>query len=278
MSAPALYINGLGTSGVIAASESPSGARRDIGNEAMGSDGSLRITRQTRKRDLKFKTVPLTEQDALAWESLFIGEGECWNFDGFGLYGSKGTPPSANVGCTTSATTPKFGTGKLIVPATTGSITYSFPAINMFGNTAQVLWTVSHWYSTDGGTTWTHYIIRGVSTTLVAKWVNGVRNDAASTPWLSVSSAGAVTLANTTGSAVNFDDLVVLPYWILDSWGAQLGVPPRAFSPLPYLDLNGAWVPEQTVRRVIGSCEDSRIKVANIVPRSVRLDVEFRAR
>lgn len=283
MSAPVLYVNQIALSSIIAASEEPKGSRRDIGNEAQGSDGSTRITRQTRKRDLKFRTVQLTEADAQAWEMLLSGEGETWNFDAFGLYGSKGMPPATNVGpCTTSGTTPKFtgsGAGKLIVPATTGSITYSAPCVNSYGNTVLV-WTVLVWFSTDNGSTYHHYIVRGTGTTASAKWVDGVRNDAASTTWLSIDSSGKVTLANTTGTAMNFDDLVVLPFWIIDAWAPQLGVMTVPFSPLPYLDLSGTWVPEQSLRRVYGAVDDSRSKVANGAanPRAVRLDVDLKAK
>lgn len=269
-----LVINGINLGSIIAAGEEPKGARRDIGGEVIATDGTTVITRSSRKRDLKFRTIYLTETDALAWESLLIGEGEAWSFD-TSLYGSKGLGPSASSGATVVGSATKFGAGKLNLAATTGTISYSFPTINMF-NGSQILWTISVWRSTDSGSTWTNYIVRGTAFAQVAKWVDGVRNDGASTTWLTVASDGKVTIANTSGSAVQYDDLVVLPYWVLDTWPPVLGVSARAFTPLPYLDASGTWVPEQTFRRVFGQVEDSRAKVMGT--KSVRLEVELKAR
>lgn len=269
-----LTINEIVLGAIIAAGEEPKGGRRDGGGEAVATDGTTRITRSSRKRDLKFRSTFLTEADAHAWESLLIGEGEVWSFDAT-LYGSKGMGPSASSGATIVAGSAKFGAGKLNLAATTGTITYSFPAVNMFSSSV-VNWSLEVWRSTDAGASWTNYFVRGTGATQSAKWVDGVRNDAAVTTWLTVGADGAVTIANTTGAAVQYDDLVILPYWVLDAWPPVLGVATRAWPPLPYLDAAGTWVTEQPRRRVLGQVEDSRAKVAGL--KTVRLEVELKAR
>ena len=264
-----LTINDIVLGAIIAAGEEPKGGRRDIGGEGVATDGSTRITRSTRKRDLKFRTIYLTEADAHAWESLLIGEGEVWSFD-TSLYGSKGLGPSSSTGATIAGPTfCKFGTGKLNLAATTGTISFA-AAVNAFGSAAA--WTVCVWRSTDTGATWTHYAVRSDG----AKWVAGVRDDAASTTWLSVDAAGVVTIANTTGAAVQYDDLAVLPYLVLTTWPAVLAAATRAWTPLPYLDAGGTWVTEQTRRRVFGQVEEARSKTGGL--KTVRLDVQLKAR
>lgn len=262
-----LSVNQINVGALIAAGDAPRVEVRDIGNEAQGADGTWRVTRSARKRDLKFKTVPLTAADALAWASLFAGEGESWSFD-FSLYGSKGLGPSANVGCTVPGGSSKFGAGKLSVPATSGSITYA-AAINSFGSTTD--WTVGVWRSTDSGATWSHYLVRSDG----AKWLNGARNDGTSTTWLTVS-AGSVTIANTSGSAVLYDDLVVLPYKSVTAWGPTLGTATAAFSSLPLLNVAGDIVTEQATRLMLGKVTETVLKTGAGV--RVGLEVELKAR
>lgn len=270
---PLLAINGITVSSIMAI-EDPTGERRDIGDESMGADGTLRITRQTRKRDLKFKTIPLSISDAHAWESLFIGEGEVWTFDS-SLYGSKGLGPSSSTLATIVAGSTKFGAGKLELGATTGSISFNFPAVNMY-NSSQILWTVSVWRSTDSGVTWTSYVVRGTDAAQDAKWVDGVRNDAASTTWLSVAADGKVTISNTTAGAVQYDDLVVLPYWVLVTWPPQFYS--SAFSSLPYVTASGSMITEQAFRTVIGSVAETIVKTAGASGFKSHLSVELRAK
>ncbi len=121
-----LTVNKINVGHIISVVEEPKGGRRDIGNLSEGSaDGSIRISRQGRKRDLKFKTVPLSNSDANSWEGLFIGEGDVWTFDtSTGFYSSKGLGPAINVNCSIASGSPKYGSAKLIVGATTGSILY----------------------------------------------------------------------------------------------------------------------------------------------------------
>lgn len=260
---PILAINGINVGPYIAALGESKGGRRNIGEELKAVDGSNHVTRLTRKNDLAFKTPPLSLSDAAALEALIIGEGEVWNFDS-SLYGSKGTPPSANTGCTATAGSAKFGAGKLIVPATTGTI--SFPFANLFGDSSK--WCIYVWRSTDSGATWSRFVV----TSDGRKWLNGVRADGTSTTWLTVSS-GVATIANTSGSAVWYDDLVVMPFSPLDAWPSQFQQ--TAWPPLPYLDVTGDIVREQTSRRMTGQAEELLVKASSV---KASLTVELTAR
>lgn len=260
-----LKINKLNAGAIIAAAEEPKHEWRNIGGEAIATDGTLRVTAKARKRDLKFKSVPLTVATSFAWASLISGEGEVWSFDS-SLYGSKGSAPSTNVGCTFELSVPKYGAGRLNVPATTGSIAY--PITVMVGDSTK--WSAAFWRSTDSGATWTHYVIRSDG----AKWVNGSRNDAASTTWFSVTTSTA-SITNTTGSAVKYDDLVLLPFLVLDDWPSQMYSAGVAYVPAPYLDLEGDLIDDGT-RRVLGKVTEAFVKTAGGIRR--KLEVELKAK
>jgi hypothetical protein len=268
-----LLVNGINVGGIIAAADEPKGPRRDVGDVGPAADGSLRITRQTRKRDQSFKTIQLSHADAFSWESFFIGEGESWSFDSTtpGTYGSKGSAPQSLVGVSISTVaTPKFGNGKLQL--TTGnSFTIIGGLLNSFGGSGP--WTALVWRSTDGST-WTHYIVRDDG----AKWVSGIRNDGASTTFI-VGGGGNFALANAEGATRYYDDLVLFPFRILDNWAPVLGMMSAAYCPPPFLDLSGDLVPEQTTRRALAQVSDTILKTG---PGSLgvmrKLEVEWRAK
>lgn len=244
---PWLALNGINVGAIASLGDAPKVEPRDIGDMSPAGDGSLRVTRQNRKWDFKLSTVPLKAVDAYAWEGLVIGEGETWSFDS-SLYGSKGLGPNAGFNASVVAGSAKFGAGKLRVPATTGTITFNKAGYNASG--AYVAFTAMVWRFEGGA--WHHYIWRSDN----AKWLDGVRNDAAVTTWLSVST-GSFTIANVSGAADDYDDLVILPYNIPDAWGPVFGTALEAFSALPYVHATGLMVPEQTTRRVLGACSSS---------------------
>lgn len=247
-----LAISGIDLSAIAATAQDPKGDRRDIGEAAEASDGSWRVTRQTRKRDLSFLSIPLAGSDAYAWESLITGEGHHWTFDS-SLYGSKGMGPTAGFVASQTAGTPKFGAGVLRVTATTGTITYA-AAVNSAGGTGA--WTVMVWRFESG--VWHHYVV----TSAGHKWLDGVRADGTSTTWLSVSGAN-VTITNTAGAAQDYDDLVVLPFAVLDAWPPLVfAAASIAFSDLPFLTVAGLLVPEAATRKMAGTCSIAGVKRA----------------
>lgn len=262
----ALKLSGIEIDAVVAAAKDIKQSTRNIGEQSPASDGTMHQTRSARKLDFAFQTVPLALSAAAAWWAFFSGEGEAWSFDAH-LYGSKGTGPSSTSGTVfQSAGSAKFGAGKLSL-TNSASITWAGAAKNSFSRSDT--WTVSLWRNAGS---WSHYVVNSAG----QKWVDGVRNDAATTTFLSVSS-GDVTLSNSAGT-VTFDDLVVVPYLMPTDWPAQLAAAAAAFGPLPAHLLTGDFVTEQSSRLVLGSAKESQYqKVAGGVV-LVTFDVELQAR
>jgi hypothetical protein len=251
--------NGLELAKIAATAVEPKGDRRNIGDQAQAVDGSLRLTQQTKKRDLHFTSIPLLLADAFAWESFLTGEGNVWSFDAGvtkGFYSSKGVGPSSSTGAVIDVTSgSKFGAGHLELAISTGTITFTGALLNTFFATPS--WTVMVWRFDDtSDLTYHHYVVRSDG----AKWKDGVRNDATATAWLTVSGSN-VTL-NPSGSVdpVNYDDLVCLPFAVLDDWPAVFGVATSAYCPTPYIDLTGKMVPEQATRRVVGAVTENIVQ------------------
>lgn len=263
-----LLINGLGLSAIMATASEPKSERRDIGDDAVASDGTTRVTRQTSKVDLSFTSTQLTNGDAFAWQSLICGEGEVFPFDA-SLYGSKGLGPSASTAATLVSSHPKFGAKNLQLGATTGTITFSAAALNIFA--AYVGHTVMVWRYESAA--WHHYVVRSDGTI----WKDGSTAGSPTATWLTVNTTtGDVTIANTSGSAVEYDDLVVLPFQVLDAWPGTFAAATRAFPGLPMVELSGDLVPEQSYRQALGTADDQPVKTASGVRH--KLDVKLKAR
>jgi hypothetical protein len=244
--------NGLELAKIAAIVVEPKGDRRNIGDQAQAVDGTMRLTQQAKKRDLHFTSIPLTQADAFAWESLLTGEGHVWSFD-VNLYSSKGLGPSSLTDAVIDVGSgSKFGTGALFISLTTGTITFTGALLNTFG--ARPGYTVMVWRYDDGtDATFHHYVVRSDG----AKWKDGVRNDATATSWLTVSGANVTLVAGGAVDPVIYSDLVCLPFDVLDDWPTVFGVSTSAYCPTPYLDLVGKMVPEQTTRRVLGAVAES---------------------
>lgn len=264
-----LALSGINLGAMMAKAFDPKITLRDVGDVATAVDGSTRVTRSARKYDTVFKSVPLSVSDAAAWRSLITGEGETWTFDS-SLYGSKGLGPSSSTNASQSSGSAKFGAGKLSVGATTGTITWNAATANPFGRVSD--WTISLWRSTDGGATYLHNLIRSDGST----WLNGVASGIVYSPWLTISGGGNVTIFNTTGTAILYDDLVILPFKVLDDWPAQIYAYGSSFGALPLLPATGDLVTEQSSRSVYGSCETSNVMRTGDGMR-ITLDVELRA-
>jgi hypothetical protein len=239
-----LTLNGIELGGDIAADSLPE-PRREIGETSSAFNGTLRKSRQAIKRDIEFSTTPLTSADALAWESFLQGLGEHWGFN-TSLYGSKGTGPNSGYVASNPSGTPKFGAAVLRVTASTGSITY---AAALGSN-----WTAMFWRYESA--VWHHYTVLSDG----KKWLDGVRADATVTTWFAVS-GGSAALTNVTGAAVDYDDLVLLPFLVPTTWPEAFGVAASAFSELPKLTAAGDIIQEASTRTVLGEATPSALKV-----------------
>lgn len=219
-----LTINGITANVTDRSAQEP----KKIGDTSRAMDGTLRKVIQATKNEWDLSISVQTRALAEAWRYLIDGYGYHWSFttdfysDGSGLgYSAKTDTTAANAGG-------KFNK-KMTVGAATGTITWAaLPSTGAY-------WTVMVWRYESAA--WHHYTVTGAGT----KWVDGVSNDGASTTWLSVS-AGSVTIANATGSAVDYSDLVVLPYRVTAAWYAIWGVASAAFSDLPKLSIAGDMV------------------------------------
>lgn len=217
---------------------------REIGATEASFDGTLRRTRQGVKRDLSFKTPPLTGAEAYFWGNWIRGIGEVWSFES-SLYGSKGTGPTSSTGCTQDSSPAKHGTYSLEITSTN---TFAVAGYTSGGSVTTILW---HYESGA----WHHYVIDGNEAT--------VYRDGSSyaTPldWFAAS-GGTVTLTASGGVSHNFDDMVILPfsvptgYWDdiyswhdTNSWGA-----------LPALKCMGDIIPEAQTRTMMGDVTESR--------------------
>jgi hypothetical protein len=263
-----LLINGINVGPLISAGEEPRGVRRDIGDVGQAVDGTSRVSRRARKNDLEFKSPAIDDDEANVWEQFVTGMGEVWNFD-VSLYGSKGLGPSASVLATLVTSHPKFGAKNLSLGATTGSITYAAAALNIFG--AYEGHTVMVWRYESSA--WHHYVVRSDGTI----WRDGTTAGSPSASWLSVNtSTGNVVIANTSGGAVEYDDLVVLPFQVFDEWPKVFAAATAAFSQLPFLNLSGDLVKEQAVRSVLGQANVSHVRTG--AGTRTKLEVELKAR
>lgn len=229
-----LLVNGLT---VPIAEDSMSESPREVGSAEPAFDGSLSRTRQSTKTDIAFATPPLSSADALAWLELLRGKGEHWSFD-TSLYGSKGLGPTAGYVASNPAGTPKFGAAVLRLTATTGDIEFTAG----LGS----IWTMMVWRYESA--VWHHYTVCSDG----KKWLDGVRADATVTTWFGVA-AGIPHLSNSTGAAVDYDDLVLLPFLVSTTWPPVFGIAATAFSELPKLTLSGDLIWEASTRTVLGS-------------------------
>ena len=198
-------------------------SRSAIGDATRTYSGAWTSTIRATKRRIEVETPPLAAALADALVGLVMGRGHVWHFNDATnwQYSTKGLGKSAGSG--SSLASGKFGRGVRI--AAGGSLTWATELPTDY--------TLMVWYYTSGA--WHHYIVRSDA----AKWVDGVRNDAASTPFLSVSSGS--TVLGDTGAAGNqdFDDLVALPYLVHADMATTWGVAAAAFSDLSTLNVSG---------------------------------------
>ena len=183
-----------------------------VGSSERAENGDLVVDRVRGFTDLTFTTPVLSPAEAWALRHLLEGYGQTWSY--LTAYGSKGMGPDALTNTTQSATGgPVTGTGRLIVGATTGTVTYSAPLALRPGVYDTTSWHVMVWRN-EGAPSWKHYQISSNG----SAWKDGVA--VAMPTWITTTPGGNVTIANATGAAVEYSDLVVLPYEVPSTWVA----------------------------------------------------------
>lgn len=160
---------------------------REVASTVFAQSGVVRKSRAALKVDISCSTIPIPQDEASIWQLMISGEGDAWDMTTF--YTRKGSSVIVTGASLTG--------GYLKIPAAgspgTGVLNYNFfpEALG---------WTIFvRRYTDDGGgapVSPINYIVRSDG----AKWVNGVRNDAAVTTWLTATITSA-TLSGQTGAS-----------------------------------------------------------------------------
>jgi hypothetical protein len=236
-----LAINGIDLEAIVGSyNESP----REIGETTNAYNGTLRKSRQDTKFDITLETPPMTQADAWAWDGLLRGLGHSWSFNS-SLYSSKGLPPNATTGLSVSTGTNGRNSTEALLVTAAGS-----PNTAVYATELGSSWTVALWRKQTSGGTYAHYVV----TSDGHKWVDGSRNDGASTTFISVSS-GTLTLTGHTADAVYFEDVLAVPFVMPDAW-----------PPLYYAFVNAAPQPDVPKLTVTGDAiaETSRTMMGSV--------------
>lgn len=258
MTTPVLAVNGINVGSIMALGTLPAEPRRDIGEVAAGSDGTLVPTRLSTKRDITFTTKQLSGADANVWEQLLKGDSEVFPFNTtFGLYTSKGLAAIATSPGDTSIQT----TVKKYTAAVTTAAGESFETSGLyFPPATQAAWVrigtdpFHHYARTSGGKV----------------WVDGVRNDAALHPFDVDVGAGpfgdeAILGPNAVGVGTPYaEDWIISPFTWPDDWPAQVAAAVRNFGPCPKLDVAGSIVREKTARVMLATVSGSSVLKGNL--------------
>ena len=233
-----------------------------IGEVTRAWGGQLRKSEQARKQAYACETPIVTAADAKAYRGLIEGDGHYWGFE-TDVYSSKGLGPSAGTAPTISNTIQQVGANS---GRQTNGHSVTFPT--ELGSE----WTVAVWRGPSVGLA--HVVVRSDG----AKWEDGVRNDALVTTWLSVSS-GSLSIANSTGANVYYDELIAVPYKMLDTWPPLVfarGDGNVAWSSLPALQADGDLIDTTSELSVIGEAEGNGFVQAGSVTNMQTLGFRLR--
>lgn len=217
---PFLTVNGLEVPVLVPSSPTSSGV--EVGGRLRATDGSQIITRRRTLWTFTGSTPILSPRDADAFESLLMGAGDRWPWDG-SLYSVKGAQPLNGYTGTVSAVGGRWD--GCMTTAAGQSVGY---AVKAAGGPA----SLSFWrFETSA---WAHYLLR----TDGAKWRNGARNDALSTSWLAFSLGSSDAVWTAAGQV---DEGTVWPCIVPDTWAGLLynGSTGLLGSALPSLNVAG---------------------------------------
>ena len=175
--------------------------------DSFGEQDNSFLNRPKRHRKGVTKQISLTscllpEADADSLVGFVEGRGHHFGFES-DAWSEEGLGPDA--GATYTITAGGYvGSSRLVL--TSSSIVYN-PEFRDFK------WTVCYARTNDGGTTWQFVTVRRDG----AKWVDGVRDDTATTAELTVDN-GAVALSN----VFDYDELILLPFFISETHAVEM--------------------------------------------------------
>ncbi len=209
-----------------------------VGEGGRAASGAWRNHRRYTKQAWDFSLSHMPQLEARAWAAMLRGDHHVWNFN-TSLYSSKGQKPTAGYTATVGVTG-KYGAGYLSVPAAS-SISW---ALGVGGGTggSPLAWSVGVWRKESS--VYHHYWVNSSG----QKWLDGVRADGTTTTFLTVSSAGVVTLTG-AASLTDFDELIVFPVEVPTTWPPLLYAFNSSYAlPLsPRLEAYGDLIPGSTI-------------------------------
>jgi hypothetical protein len=196
---PFLTLNNLTIS---AEDESVSESFTDYGEQARAFLNRPKRHRKGITKSISLTSCLLPEADADSLVGFVEGRGNHFGFEA-DAWSEEGLGPEA--GATYTITAGGYvGSNRLVL--TSSNIVYN-PEFRDFK------WTVCYARTSDSGSTWQFVTVRRDG----AKWIDGVRDDAASTAELTVSN-GAVALSN----VFDYDELIILPFLISETHAVEL--------------------------------------------------------
>lgn len=205
---------------------------REVGEETVAYSGLRRRSRRALKRDCTFESSPMTGAEAHAWAQILMGEGQSWTFETTHYsYSTKGLGPSSVTGVIEYTTPAKYGsTAARLFAGETDVITYT-PGVT--GGKA----TIFYWGYRGS---WARYVHDSDG----RKWVDGVRNDAASTPWVT-SMTGTSFTFDADATTTLIDGLHWWPFVVPDvTWAETWGSIDRNLGLSPQVELSGDVIEE----------------------------------
>lgn len=201
----------------------------DVGGvEERSPSGSLEGGPLVKKREWAMATTPVSASELDAWVGLIEGMGHVFPYNA-DLYSTRGRGAASSTGAALVTSGMKYGAAHLLT-AMGGSVSYSTVVASA--------WTVLLWRKEAD--TWRHYLIRSDG----GAWQDGVRDDAMEWSLFLVVSGGTVAVGDFEAADLrSFDDVVVLPYAVPDSWVAPLYAQHNAvaWSTLPRLSSSGTF-------------------------------------
>ena len=166
------------------------------------------------KQQFGSENVLDTQGNSDSFGHFLRGEWDHWSFL-TGLGSDLGVQPYASSGASQTATGGPFAPGIMTLAITTGSIEW----INVTANNSTATWSFMGWQYTSS---WAHWVVIVSAGVCIQVLKNGVTQAATLPSWIASDATNlGIVLSNTTGSLVSYNDIVILPFALPTSWGAQ---------------------------------------------------------